>query len=151
MLTSHERHSPNTDGPGYGSSHIVEAVAGDNASIEAVKLLLDYGLDLRRWGEGAVLKAADVGNVEALALLLDHGGNVEEQDGYHEFDEDKETIGTPLYRACSKEQTGAVRLLLERGANPRFRTEAGESCIEAAKRGGYMEIVELLEEKCVAK
>lgn len=145
------RHSPSISGDRYGRSAICEAISGISASLEAVKILLEYKLDLKGEGAGAVLCAAGVGNLEALTLLLDNGGDVEESNGWENLRNTGETIGTPLYQACSLGQVGAVKLLLGRGADPRAKTKTGVSCYQAAKKGGYSDIVKLLEEEGVTE
>lgn len=80
--------------------------------------------------------AASHNDVEAIAFLLDHGANIEAKGGDYQF--------TPLLEAAYSGANDAVRLLVERGANPKAGTEHFGSPIYAAAFSGKRETVRLL-------
>ncbi len=55
--------------------------------------------------------------------------------------------GTPLYNAAKMGNTGAVRFLLDRGADGRIPSSDGHTALERARQAGFTEIVELLADK----
>jgi ankyrin repeat protein len=92
------------------------------------------------------VEAADEGNVEALRLLLDHGLNIEDQDmSWYPFNEDEdepyESQGTALYRAYRQGNVECVELLLERGADPLAKDLEGTSCLDIARQRGHDDVV----------
>ena len=140
--------------PVHGPSAISTTVRGEMASIEMLKLLLDYGFELKESGAGVA--AADEGNLEALRLLLDHGVDTEDREmWWYPFDDDNdepsESQGTALYRACRQGQLECVRLLLDRAADAQAKDDGGTSCIGIARKRGHQDIVELLEERGVTE
>lgn len=54
--------------------------------------------------------------------------------------------GLPLYLACSRGLLPAVKSLLEAGANPNVNCDKGRTCLIAAARHGYSEVLILLVE-----
>jgi len=75
--------------------------------------------------------------LEIMKLLLDFGADPNQR-GLNDY--------TPLHMAVSERNVGAVRLLLDAGANPRLRTRIDdcETAAESARRAGLNEFVELL-------
>jgi hypothetical protein len=123
---------------------IVETVHGDMASIDVLKLLLEYGINVERTGVGVA--AADEGNVEGLGLLLDHGVLLEDRDMcWYPFDDDRdepyESQGTALYRACRQGHAECVVLLLARGADAQAKDDGGISCLGIAKKRKHQDVV----------
>lgn len=149
-MANGNRHSPNISGCGYSMSAICDAIAGENPSLENVKLLLQHGLQLTGMpgsGRGGMLAAGASGNLEALRLLLDYGANLDERDGFCDMDDlcrEQDEGCTPLWLACSKGHVEVVRFLLEEGADPGAENKMGVTCVEAATEGGHEEIVRLL-------
>jgi ankyrin repeat protein len=110
---------------------IVETVHGDMASIDMLKLLLEYGINMKNTGVGVA--AADEGNVEGSRLLLDYGANLDDRDmSWYPFDEDRdephESQGTALYRACRQGHGECAELLLARGADAQAKDVAVNIC-----------------------
>ncbi|KAF1833938.1 ankyrin [Decorospora gaudefroyi] len=135
----------------YGPTAISWTINGWSPSLEMLELLLDYGHDLEQYGPGVI--AADDGNIEALRLLLDRGVNIEDvymdsQLFGLEGDEDEQyrSQGTALYRACRQGHVDCVELLLSRGADPLAKDLDGISCLEITKRLGHEDVVRLLED-----
>lgn len=117
-----------------------------------LKLLLDHGHDLENSGAGVA--AADEGSVEALRLLLDRGLNIEGRDmSWYPFNEDEpyESQGTALYRVCRYGNVECVELLLERGADPLAKDLEGTSCLDIARQRGQEYVVQLLEDSGLVK
>jgi ankyrin repeat protein len=80
--------------------------------------------------------AAENNDAAAIALLLDRGADIEAKSGSYEF--------TPLLAAAYAGSNDAVRMLLERGANPKAGTEHFGSPVYAAAFSGKRETVRLL-------
>lgn len=91
------------------------ALAIENGSQEIVRLLLDNGADpevRRESGETPLMTAARMNQVGVMELLLSHGADANARE--HRFGQ------TALMWAAGN--PAAVRLLLERGANPSVTT-----------------------------
>ena len=117
-------------------------------------LLLEHGIDVD--GSGVGIAAAEEGNVEALRLLLDYGVHLEDRNmAWHSFDEDQdepdESQGTALYRACRQGHIECVELLLARGADVQAKDAGGISCLNIAKERGHQDVVRLLENSGVTE
>jgi hypothetical protein len=134
----------------YGDGALSTTVRGDTDSIKMLKLMLDHGADLQ--GEGIGVVAANEGNMEALRMILDYGVDTEDRSvQWYPFDGDEEdpyaSEGTALYRACRQGHLECVRLLLDRGANFQAKDDGGTSPLAIAKKRGYQDIVKSLEER----
>jgi hypothetical protein len=57
--------------------------------------------------------------------------------------EDEPSNWTPMLRAAGKGHTEVVKLLLDRGANPRLKTEEGQTILHEAAKSGVKELVSL--------
>ena len=106
-----------------------------------VKVLLDLGSDVNlrggKWGSCLELAAME-GNVETMEILLDAGAEIDETEvGY---------FGSALIAAIAKNQHTAVKLLLEKGANPSVRGGGNFQypIIAAARQWDNAEEVQLL-------
>ncbi|KAF2872291.1 ankyrin repeat-containing domain protein [Massariosphaeria phaeospora] len=149
-LLEHGHEATPSDGM-HGSPSVWETVRADTPSLDMLKLLLEYGFDLKENGDGIGVIAADEGNLEALKLLLDRGVDVEDREmgGYpfdEERDEPEESRGTALYRACRQGHVECAKLLLDRGADARAKDDGGTSCLGIAKKRDHEDVVWLLEE-----
>lgn len=115
-----------------------------------LRFLLSSGVDVNAtyevkhsFGFATLLhEAAALNRVSAIEELLEFGANI---------DAESSDCGTPLMLALSYEQEGAAEILLDKGANPNFKTLRGQeldldpsSPIEAATRPGSLSLVELL-------
>ncbi len=113
--------------------------AAHHAPLESVKLLLSRGAPL---GSGsAALNAAAQGNapdrIPVMAYLLEHGadinGLVDDITGPSEARRAGRK-GTPLHTAAKWGNEEAMAWLLEHGANPEAKNQAGETPAEWGKR-----------------
>ncbi|OAG02027.1 ankyrin [Paraphaeosphaeria sporulosa] len=142
-------HRPTPIDSGHEPSAIIWTICVETADMEMLSLLMDYGHDLEECEVGVA--AADEGNLEALRLLLDRGVNIEDRDlSWYPFtwkDEPYESLGAALYRACRQGNVDCVELLLERGADALAADLEGKSCLDIAKRRGHEDIVWLLESR----
>ena len=109
--------------------------------LEIVRTLVEAGASLENPGRlTAVSYAAYAGQIDILRYLLDRGaspdgGATGEQSEYP----------TPLAMAIMQRRKDAVRLLLERGANPRIRNPVGADAPALAQKMDRPEFVPLLE------
>ncbi|KAJ6511644.1 ankyrin repeat-containing domain protein [Mycena vulgaris] len=85
-----------------------------NVDLEMMKLLLDHGAPVDQpFGEArdsdvtALDHSCAIGHMEMVQLLLDRGANIEHQG----------SLGTALGFAVTSRKPGAVKLLLDKGAN----------------------------------
>jgi ankyrin repeat protein len=108
---------------------------------EIVRVLVEAGASLANPGYfTAVSYAAYAGQVEILRYLLDRKAS---PDGGAVGDESR--YPTPLAMAVMKGSPDAVRLLLERGANPRIKGPAGVDAVGFARKFNRPELLPMLE------
>ncbi|MCC7058612.1 MAG: ankyrin repeat domain-containing protein [Burkholderiaceae bacterium] len=105
---------------------------------DSVKLLLARGAQVNRPGWTPLHYAATGGNLEVLRLLLDH-------DAYIDAQSPNRT--TPLMMAARHDRPDAVRLLVEGGADPGARNEAGMDAADYMQRNGKAELAAWLRER----
>jgi ankyrin repeat protein len=109
--------------------------------LEIVRTLVEAGASLENAGRmTAVSYAAYAGQIDILRYLLDRkaapdGGATGVQSDFP----------TPLAMAIMQRRKDAVRVLLERGANPRIKNPAGADALELAQKMGRLELVPMLE------
>ncbi len=122
--------------------------AVEKAAPDLLQELLDHSGDVKR---GEVLQHAlnrqtDV--VTILSMLLDRGAPLdavmyEDHGGSFQLNFFFERH-TPLCKAAAIGNVEAVRLLLERGADPSIQNSKGRTPLECAERAGHKEIVDML-------
>jgi len=113
--------------------------------LEVVRVLVEAGASLQNPGQlTAAAYAAYAGQVEILRYLLDRGAS---PDGGATGDEHR--VPTPVMMAVMKGNGDAVRLLLERGANPRIKGPAGIDAVGFAQKMNRTALVPMLE--CAAR
>lgn len=101
-------------------------------------LLIEHGANLNAVSQNELrnqpLQAAISGAAgdEVIELLIAKGADIN-ADGY-----------TPLHLASSNGRGQIVRLLLERGADPKRTTPDGKTAVDLATENGHSELVELL-------
>jgi ankyrin repeat protein len=83
-----------------------------------------------------LLYASMHGDIERMKRALDEGAGIEKTGGT--FRE------TPLMAAAGKGEVAAVKLLLQRGANPNTRVESRTAIFEAVQSGKSVEVVDAL-------
>jgi ankyrin repeat protein len=115
-------------------------LAAARGSAPAVKLLLERGADVRartKRDETALGNAGTSGNEAVIRLLIDHGAEVNLRNlrGY-----------SPLMLAASSDSrpAAAVKLLLEKGADPHCKDEYDETARDLAAKRGFTEVTRLL-------
>jgi ankyrin repeat protein len=128
------------NGGKYGT--VLAAACGNNqVSVESVRLLLDRGADVNADGGeyGTALIAACArwsSNIELVRLLLDHGADINAGGGKD---------GTALATACKRgESLDLVKLLLERGADPRHQNCLAWHMAARSDGGDIVPILKLL-------
>ena len=85
-----------------------------------------------------LLKLAAISGVEtAIKLHIRRGDDLDARDG---------SGATPLILASARRRKGAVRLLLDAGANPTLADEKGMDALAHARKGGCSETISLLTE-----
>jgi len=115
-------------------------MASTNGAPEAVRLLLARGADARvrtKRNETALGNAGTAGVEETVRLLLDHGAEVNVQNirGF-----------SPLMLAAGSDSvpTGAVRMLLAKGADTSYTADYNENARDLAAKRGDTEVARLL-------
>ncbi|KAL8844635.1 MAG: hypothetical protein Q9176_001147 [Flavoplaca citrina] len=120
-------------------SAIITAVANHNTSM--LSLLLSYADDADiRTSYQALHAAAVCGYLDAVEVLLNHGIDVNTHLPICDYEE------TPLASACRgyKPNSEIVRILLERGADVKFRDTNGSTALHCAAASGDPETIQLL-------
>jgi ankyrin repeat protein len=109
--------------------------------MESALILIERGADLssNNWAHTSPLHDASLsGNKGLLTLLL-------ERTPKDDINVESKQMGTPLYAASFRGNLEAVILLLKAGADTSLGKDR-QSPIEAAKEGGHIEVVRLLQE-----
>lgn len=100
-------------------------LAALNNQLDIAKALIDKDADVNKPGWAPLHYAATKGHVDMINLLL-------ENDAYIDAESPNKT--TPLMMAAMYGTTGAVKALLEAGADPTLKNEQGLSAIDFAQR-----------------
>lgn len=125
----------------FGSSALMYAVLDSNVAI--VRLLLDRGANPNHSDNaGATALMLAISDEAKVRLLLDRGARVDVAS--------KLSGRTPLLIACGRPAAAAVvRLLLEKGADPKARDNKGETTLIRATSSGNPQILRLLADQKV--
>lgn len=102
-------------------------------------IALHYGANTDVMVDGPLLllqNCAQDGAADFCALLLDFGGDVEGVTIEEDF--------TPLMWAARAGSVATVKLLLDRGANPKHASCGGETALNLAMSASYCDVVDLL-------
>src|SRR5690606_36397380 len=111
------------------------ALQGD---LESVKLLVKRGAEVNRPGWTPLHYAAAGGHVPVIAFLLDENAYIDAQ---------SPNRTTPLMMAARQKHTNAVRVLVEAGADPTQRNEAGYGAAEYMEAHGEKAEAQWLRER----
>jgi len=134
---------PNLNGAGAAS---VLDLAVLHASTEDVDELISYGAKLQN--TNALKTAAYFGRTDMIEHLLGKGVDVNEIPDYEEMlrREREIGLGTALHEAARIGQVEAVRLLLDRGADPWLKNTLGRTALDLATEQGHDNVVKVLSE-----
>jgi ankyrin repeat protein len=136
---------PNREVGGFGSmSMICKAVGGSHPPLALLELLTEHGARVR--DTGAIVAAAKIGNVDAVEVLPDNGVDIGERE-WTFLNAEVESKSAALVTACREGREEVVKLLLRRGADPDAVDDGGDRVWVLRFKGGYGEIVKMLEEK----
>lgn len=119
-------------------------LAADLGVLEIVRAILSHPeilVNKRDSARSALTYAAENGDLAIVEVLLDHGADTELQEGADH------ASGTPLNRAIDEGRTDVVRLLLDRGANPRVLDIYNRTIVHSAGVNGQDEVLRILFEK----
>lgn len=113
-------------------------IASFAGNLEGVEKLLAAGAQINRPGWTALHYAAAKGRLEIIALLLEHAAYI---------DAESPNKTTPLMMAASSGNIGAVKLLLDEGADLGLRNAAGLNALDFARHYEKPDIAEGLEHR----
>lgn len=111
------------------------ALHGD---LQSVKVLVERGAEVNRPGWTPLHYAAAGGHVPVIAFLLDESAYIDAQ---------SPNRTTPLMMAARQKHTNAVRVLVEAGADPAQRNEAGYGAAEYMEAHGEKAEAQWLRER----
>src|ERR1051325_1833617 len=125
-----------------GRTPLMHAVLAENADSKIVSMLLERGADVNAQDKGrhwtALHFAAQSQRDDIVKVLLENGARVDPVD----------TFGnTPLWVAVMNtlSRLDVVRRLVESGADPNRKNQAGVAPIDIAKQSGRNDIVAVLQ------
>ena len=125
-----------------GRTPLMHAVLAENADNKIVNMLIERGADVnaedavRNWT--ALQFAAQIQRDDIVKTLLENGASVDPVD----------TFGnSPLWVAVMNASStlDVVRLLVQRGADPNRKNQAGVAPIDIAKQSGRNDILAVLQ------
>ncbi|OQO09632.1 hypothetical protein B0A48_05034 [Cryoendolithus antarcticus] len=108
--------------------------AAQDADVEMVQLLLDYGVAMPN--NGPLVLAAGAGRVATVELLLGQGADINELGVIRRDERCLIDLETPLHRAVRKGHTEVIATLLNAGADINVRNARGQTVVELAKACG---------------
>jgi uncharacterized protein len=118
---------------GDGENPLMMAVF--RGQMELVKLMIDKGADVNKTGWTPLHYAATTGHVPLINLLLENHAYI---------DAESPNKTTPLMMAAHYGTPGAVKLLLEEGADPSLKNDVGLTAIDFAQNAKKDESVEII-------
>jgi uncharacterized protein len=127
----------NLDQPGPKDETLVMYLAMNGASRQ-LKDVIARGAQVNKTGWTALHYAAAAGHMEAISILLE---------AHAYIDAESENRTTPLMMAARMQQTAAVELLVNEGADPTLRNQAGLTAADYFVRRGEPEKAQWLADK----
>lgn len=124
-----------------GYTPLMNAILAEDADAAVVLVLLERGADLNAVDDGqhwtALHFASRDEDAELVRQLVEAGAELDPVDAFG---------NTPLWRAIfeAAEDTGAIELLLEHGADPHRANEKGISPLDLAQELGRGDLIDLL-------
>ncbi len=103
--------------------------------VELAQQMIEKGADVNKTGWTPLHYAATAGHVQLIGLLLAK---------YAYIDAESPNKSTPLMMAAHYGTPGAVKLLLEEGADPTLKNDLGLSAIDFAQRANKTDSVEII-------
>lgn len=133
---------PNLETSGTGYKDFLLLRATKSRAAGTVEALLRHGADPSKlsWGfnKTPLFQASYDGSVDIMKLLLDAGADPNAID---------DGGNNPLREVALGKKPNAVKLLIERGANPLHANKDGETMLSIAQKHSTPEIVAILETK----
>jgi len=111
---------------------MLAALAGE---VELCQLLIERNADVNKTGWTPLHYAATSGHMDVMRLLLDHHAYI---------DAESPNKTTPLMMAAHYGSVGAVKLLLEAGADPLLKNMLGLSAMDFANRANRVDSAEII-------
>jgi ankyrin repeat protein len=139
LLIENKANVNESAGDNYTPLHY--AIKNDN--YEIAEILIENGADVDNQPDGdedhptPLYLAVECGWQDFVELLIDNDADIDKVSG-------QDINGSPLYIAAYLNDPDIVKFLIERGADINRVNNHGETPLDVAKRGGYMDIVKLL-------
>lgn len=131
---------PDGLGP-YRNVPLIHALGADQ--LETARLLLEFGADpnlTNQFGASPLGGICGTGLADLVPLALANGAELEARTSLGNYKN-----MTPLMMAAAGGHTRVVEMLLEAGADPTARSDAGETAAQLAEEAGHTGVVALLE------
>ena len=108
--------------------------------MKRIRFLVDRGAWVK--GSGSLRAAAEVGRLDAAAFLIENGADVD--DLGEKSNEANQAKTSALLAAAENGHESIIRLLVQFGANVRYRDNSGRSAVDLAESNGHSRVAELL-------